>query len=451
MIKPTKIKSLTATVIILFTFNNIYGQLKSESRLNYDYHTIDSVITNRWESQALKSKDFPNTFIPAFQNDPVMFYWDTFFINKGLIATGKLQLAKENTLNILDIVDRFGYMPNAAITTWGMNRSQPPYLSVMVRDIFKAEKDIKFLAYAYPILKKEYEFWTGQGPGTIENHQTKIKGLQRFSHHASKQELIDLYKEVAKRLGFDKNINDEQKCIIASRYAAEAETGMDFTMRFEGNCPDFIAVDLNCLLYCLERNMDWISKQLNPNAKSEWSRLAQARRVLINRYCWEEKTGMYYDFNYVTLKRSKVAAVTTLQPLWAGIASANQAKRVMTNLRNFETPYGLTTTIAGSKDENYQWGCLSVWAPMQLIAVDGLLNYGYKKEAKIIADKYMLLIAKNYELPVSSKKDSPAKRLPGFTYEKYKLDGTINDDEYTAHKMMGWTAGVYNYLYHLHL
>ena len=60
--------------------------------------------------------------VNGFQN---MFYWDTYFTNVGLLLDGNTGQAKNNIDNILAMIERFGYMPNA--TCEGMlNRSQPP-------------------------------------------------------------------------------------------------------------------------------------------------------------------------------------------------------------------------------------------------------------------------------------------------------------------------------------
>jgi alpha,alpha-trehalase len=417
---------------------------------NPDYKQINDELTARWKDEiTINKNDFPYPYITAYSNDHFMYYWDTYFINRGLIATGNLKLAKQNTLNILNIVDRFGFMGNVAVNAYGQNRSQPPYLSLMVSDIYAKEKDTAFLNYAYPILKKEYHFWTDNGVSTLEDHSTWLAGLQRFSHHATKEELLGFFESIADRVNFDRTLPDEQKIKLASDYCAEAATGMDFTPRFENHCTQYVAVDLNCLLYSFEKNMAYMSKEIGLTNEPDWNGLAEQRKVLINKYCWDEKSGLYYDFNYVTGKKSKVAAVTTFQPLWAGIASASQAKRVVANIGLFETEYGLTTTVKGNHDEKYQWGSNSIWAPMQLLAVEGMQRYGFKQQANTTAREFMWLIAKNYDSPASSKAKLSEVRTPGFSYEKYKADGTINDDEYIAAKMMGWTAGVYNCLYQI--
>ncbi len=178
-----------------------------------------------------------------------------------------------------------------------------------------------------------------------------------------------------------------------------------------------------------------------------WEQLAEKRKKLINQYCWDEKAGLYYDYNFKTTKKSRVAAVTAFQPLWAGMASGRQAGKLKKNLCLFETPWGLATTTPSGDGKAYQWGETAVWAPMQLLAADGLLRYGYKKAARRIAESYMQLVGRNYYFPVSSAPAAPVARTAGMIYEKYTATGAINDNEYPASVMMGWTAAVYNCVY----
>jgi alpha,alpha-trehalase len=382
-----------------------------------------------------------------------MFYWDTYFNNKGLLGNNFETVAKWSTQNLLFVVDKFGYMGNAAITDWGMNRSQPPYLSEMVRDIFEktGSIDTAFIKQAYPILQKEYLFWTDTSSKAIEQHNTPVKGLQRFYHHASDKELLKLFEEISSRFDIPQNISNEEKIKVAIPYAVEAATGMDFTTRFEHRCSDFIALELNCLLYTYEKNFAWMASILKLKNQPNWQSKAEVRKNLINQYCWDEARGMYFDYDFVNKRRSKVAAVTTFQPLWAGIATKEQAAKVVRNMKVFEDEWGLATTEKTGEARNYQWGEKSLWAPLQVIAVTGLNRYGFKTEAKRVASKYLDLITKNYLKPEPAQyKQSTglvSYRNPGRIYEKYKIGGTINDNEYQAHDMMGWTAGAFVFCY----
>ena len=76
-----------------------------------------------------------------------LYYWDTFFANKGLRIDGKADLAMNNCKNMLFLVEKYGYMPNGS-RTYYLGRSQPSYLALMVADLYDFTKDAGFLKTA---------------------------------------------------------------------------------------------------------------------------------------------------------------------------------------------------------------------------------------------------------------------------------------------------------------
>ena len=100
-----------------------------------------------------------------------MFYWDTYFTNLGLISIGDTVQAKNNVDNILYVINLLGYMPNA--TDRGMfNRSQPPYASMMVADIYDITHDREWLGRALPVLEKDDK----------ANHSEWVESAWQFGH-----------------------------------------------------------------------------------------------------------------------------------------------------------------------------------------------------------------------------------------------------------------------------
>ncbi|GJD07995.1 Probable trehalase [Galdieria sulphuraria] len=59
------------------------------------------------------------------------YYWDSYFIIKGLLSCGLFTLARDMVDNLLDMVFKFGFVPNGG-RIYYLNRSQPPLLSDMV-------------------------------------------------------------------------------------------------------------------------------------------------------------------------------------------------------------------------------------------------------------------------------------------------------------------------------
>ena len=69
-----------------------------------------------------------------------LYYWDTYFINVGLLASGQTEQAANNIENMFYLIDRFGWMTNGNRTFY-LCRSQPPFLSQMVRELFEHTQD----------------------------------------------------------------------------------------------------------------------------------------------------------------------------------------------------------------------------------------------------------------------------------------------------------------------
>ena len=64
-----------------------------------------------------------------------MYYWDTYFTNKGLILTGNIQQAINNLENFTFLIEKFGYIPNGTRTPL-LNRSQPPFFGLALKDVW---------------------------------------------------------------------------------------------------------------------------------------------------------------------------------------------------------------------------------------------------------------------------------------------------------------------------
>jgi alpha,alpha-trehalase len=178
-----------------------------------------------------------------------------------------------------------------------------------------------------------------------------------------------------------------------------------------------------------------IEEILGATAESHaWRHRAERRRVAIDRYLWDEKTGLYLDYNFETKQRRQYEFATTFYPLWAGLSSAEQARRVRGNLARFEAPGGLLTS---TRVTGNQWDAPYGWAPLQMIPADGLRRYGYSADADRISRKFLALVTKEFE-------------EHGTIVEKYDVRRRESDVEagirfgYAANQIgFGWTNAAY--------
>ena len=68
-----------------------------------------------------------------------MYGWDSYFIIRGLIDDGRMDLARDIVDNFFFEIDHYGGVLNAN-RTYYLTRSQPPFLTSMIRAVYEAEK-----------------------------------------------------------------------------------------------------------------------------------------------------------------------------------------------------------------------------------------------------------------------------------------------------------------------
>ena len=106
------------------------------------YKEVESYIFQNWDGTVrsqpvaednLLALPYPFTVSCITGAFNEMYYWDTYFTNRGLLLSGRLELAKHNCENIAHMIRTYGYMPNGTRTFY-IGRSQPPYFALMVAD-----------------------------------------------------------------------------------------------------------------------------------------------------------------------------------------------------------------------------------------------------------------------------------------------------------------------------
>jgi alpha,alpha-trehalase len=152
---------------------------------------------------------------------------------------------------------------------------------------------------------------------------------------------------------------------------------------------------LNSLLFKTERDLSELARLLGKDAEAaHWQELAEKRKQSINKYFWDQRQGLFFDYNFDSAQRSTYRYATTFYPLWAGLATPEQARAVMKNLHLFETPGGIVTSLEQTEG---QWDYPFGWAPLQLLAVEGMRRYGYNADADRISIDFLSMILQNFE------------------------------------------------------
>ena len=366
----------------------------------------------------------PYTVPSISDNFQEMYYWDTYFINRGLMISGLTEQAVNNVENMLYLVERYGFMPNGNRTFY-LNNSQPPFLSLMVKDVYKMTGDKDWLKKAVATLEKEYAFWD-----TARN--TEI-GLNRYSCNKAGAIKRNAYADFIGRIG--KRPEGYTDDSLSCQYMTINESGWDITPRFGFETENYVQADLNALMFAFEENMARFYEELGKPGFEVWKEKANRRKELMNRYMC--KDGIFYDYNFKTGKISDMFTCASFYPMFAEMVTDSQAKALADNLYRLEAEYGVTVNESKDDTYHYQWQYPNGWAPHQNLVMQGLSKYGYGDDALRIAKKYTRLVEKNF-----AEKHN--------LWEKYNVvTGGIDvtdespDHESNVPPMMGWSAGAY--------
>ncbi len=364
-------------------------KLRSLSLLtaNYEINSADvkpalEYIDNYWANLTrYHPKDdesllgLPNKYlVPAYEEGHVfdfneMYYWDSYFMIQGLLDEDHKDLVIGILENLVTIFERFKIIPNAS-RTYLMGRSQPPFLTSFIWDVYETyDLDKKWLKKMMAVAEAEYKtVWMGEKK---PNFRQVYKGLSRY---------------------YDINhLND----------LAEAESGWDMTTRFNRKALDYTPVDLNTLLYKYEMDFARYYRLVGKiRSAVKWESAAKYRKSVMDGLMWSNLKGIYFDYNYAKEKRGTVSSLAGFYPLWAGMVDEKQAAQMVKSLRRFEHRGGLSTTDSQPINRMVpgvvvpgvmptQWAYPNGWAPLHFLIIKGLERYGYHEDARRIALKWL--------------------------------------------------------------
>jgi alpha,alpha-trehalase len=419
----------------------------------------------------------PNRYVVPGGRFNEMYGWDSYFIILGLDKDKRFELARGMVENFFFEIENYGAILNAN-RTYFFTRSQPPFLSSMIREVYEhpTGKPLSkaWLAKAYRYAQHDYEFWTSP------IHRAGDTGLARY-HDIGEGPVpemaddSDYYSDVIRWLLAHPDVHTsylikapdnptaseaaalaKTSCdITVSRVCARAhvdghrlsadfyrgdramrESGFDTSFRFgpfSGSTGDYAPVCLNSLLYKYERDMAYFATLLGRRAEAlQWDRRATARRDAISKYLWNPTQGMFYDYDFVTQKQSTYNYLTAFYALWAGLATQDQATALERHVSLFEHDGGLAMS---ENNSGTQWDLPFGWAPTNWLAVEGLARYGDKEDASRVARKFSETVLQNFQ-------------NDGTIREKYNVvSGSANVAVATGYKSnvvgFGWTNGVY--------
>lgn len=308
----------------------------------------------------------------------VLFDWDTYF-TAAMFALDNKYHAFANAIAISDEVTESGFVPNFSATLLNeksYDRSQPPVGSIICKLIYDKYPEKWFLEEVFPNLLSWNRWW----PKERDNQGYLSWG----SDPHPKGHLSN------------------------TKQAAQFESGLDNSPHFddavfneEKNLLELASVDLLSLYIADCNHLALIAEILGKTEEKteliERSRKYSAKLAEL----WDEKTGIYRDKDLITNTFSKRLSPTNFYPLLSGVPTQEQAERMINE--HFMNPnefYGefmlasISKNDPAYKDNSYWRG--RIWAPMNFLVYLGLRNYDLPEARKVLAEKSLNLIMKEW-------------------------------------------------------
>jgi alpha,alpha-trehalase len=413
--------------------------------LPVEIHRLGEIDTAKIQPHGLLY--LPDKYVVPGGRFNEMYGWDSYFIIRGLLRAGRVDQARGMVDNFFFEIEHYGAMLNAN-RTYYLTRSQPPFLSSMFIDVYQATQqdghpDKAWLERAYADLDKDYGMWTRDPHLAGETRLSRYYDFGEGPPAEAVQDESGFYRKVAQyfflhpveaddyvvetRPGTAQTVPSQPvagspyslqvcdvpltmaraECEKAKQFKLSAdyykgdrsmrESGFDVSFRFGpfgAATHHYAPVCLNSLLYKTEKDLEQISLWLgHRDDAKKWNKRAEERKKLITHYLWNDEQGLFFDFNFQTKRMSKYQYATTFYPLWAGLATPEQAKAVASNLKIFERPGGIPMS---TEETGTQWDLPYGWGNIELVAIDGLRRYGYNADADRVSYEFLSTVAENF-------------------------------------------------------
>ena len=402
-----------------------------------------------------------------------MYGWDSYFITMGLLIDDKVDLAFGMAENFKYQIDHYGKILNAN-RSYYLTRTQPPlYTSLIIDIIEKSNPEISWIERHLKTAIKEYKtVWMEEGKRLTANGLNRYKaegiGLPFEVEEGHFDDILEKYapkynlstREFEKKY-LEREILDADLDHYFIHDRSMRESGHDTTNRLVGICADLNTVAINSLLYKYECDISFlISNYFSDKfiyntdqiySSNYWNKKAEERKQKINGLCWNKENGIYYDYNFAIEKQHHFEAATTFYPLWAKIATQEQAEiLIKKTLPKFKMKGGIagsTKSAVAKVSDNApvrQWDYPFGWAPHQIFLWKGLLNYNFQDEAQEMIYRWLWLITRNavdyngtipekFDLSISSHK----------IFAEYGNVGT--EFNYITEEGFGWMNASYQF------
>ena len=296
--------------------------------------------------------------------------WDSWKIASANVLYNP-EMAKDEMRTLFDYQAEDGMVPdfigyNRKYNNW--RDSKPPVAAWGAMNVYRATGDKEFLAEMFDKLLKFHRWWYAKR----DHNQNGV-----CEYGSTDGTLIAACWES----GMDNGVRFDDAVMLENGEKA-------WSMNQENIC-------LNSFLYAEKLILAEMAeilgrKELVAQLRQEADTLAEYVRTRM----WDDETGFFYDIRIETEEPIRVMGAECWLPLWAGIATTEQAKAVMEKMmdpRKFNSTLPLGTLAVDHPRlrpvRGYWRG--PVWVDQVYFGITGLRRYGFQKQADQLLRKFI--------------------------------------------------------------
>ncbi|XP_015513506.1 trehalase isoform X1 [Neodiprion lecontei] len=389
----------------------------------------------------------PNPVIVPGGRFREFYYWDSYWIVRGLLRSEMHTTVRGMLSNFVSVVERIGFIPNGGRVYYKM-RSQPPMLIPMVKAYLDVTNDLDWLTENVWLLEKEFQFWMNNHTVTFEKDGVSYT-MARY-YEISSGPRPESYREDYESAQYFRT--DAEKNLFYRELKAGAESGWDFSSRWfisesytnKGNLTSIktshiIPVCLNSILYGNAVLLSEFYTQVgNATKAAEYASIAEQWQKAVTAVLWHDEVGAWLDYDFVNEVKRDYFYPTNIAPFWTHCYDpANRENHVAKILKYLEKSQimihlgGIPATLEHSGE---QWDYPNAWAPLQWIMIRALNNTEDPWAQRLAYEISQRWVRSNWL----------AFNETGYMFEKY--DATVagghgGGGEYEVQLGFGWSNG----------
>nr|CDJ97654.1 Glycoside hydrolase domain containing protein [Haemonchus contortus] len=384
----------------------------------------------------------PHEFVVPGGRFREFYYWDAYWIVKGLLMSGMTDTTKSMLMNFAHIVNTYGFIPNGG-RVYYLRRSQPPLFIPMVYEYYLATRDTNFIREMLPIMEKEFQFWQKNRTVDITVNGESITMFQYRT--PSTVPRPESYREDALSAS---NISDDNiRRQFYQDIASAAESGWDFSTRWFADktlssieTTNILPVDLNAFLCYNMHILGALHAEVgNEHKSSSWISQYIKFRSDFEKAFYVPSAKGWYDYNFRTQRHNTDFYASIAAPLFTqcyeplSLSKSDDLYNKMEEIGVFKYIGGIPTSL--QKDGGQQWDYPNGWSPLNHMIVEGLRKSDdprMQQKAFVLARKWILSNLHVYE-------------SDNAMWEKYDVVNAEprlgSGGEYVVQAGFGWTNG----------